>query len=436
MASAQRIRQILPTLGWVVWGAAIVATVVLFAAAVPLTLEHLETVCQVPHCEWQLDSGFAASLANLGLSMRFYAISYVATEGLFVLIWCTLAALIFWRRPSDLMALVTAIMLVTFGGTIFTDTVDTIKTAGSGWWLIATALSSAGMISLFGFFCLFPDGRLVPRWTRFALAGTLVWSLVGYLSPTDWPISQDNPSSWLFMAGVFGFFVACLAAQVYRYQRVSSAIQRQQAKWVVFGIAVAILGFFVEQAAIITGTLPSPDPPAPGAMVARFATMAYVYLDWLLIPLSIAAAISRYRLFDIDRLINRTLVYAALTAALALVYAATIALTQHLFHAITGQGSDLAIVASTLAIAALFQPLQRRIQTFIDRRFYRRKYDAARILAAFATTARDTVEIEKLREQLEAVVDETMQPAHVSLWLRLSSGGRSYGEPLVVEEKS
>jgi hypothetical protein len=138
----------------------------------------------------------------------------------------------------------------------------------------------------------------------------------------------------------------------------------------------------------------------------------------LLFPLSIAIGILRYQLFDIHVLINRTLVYGALTGVLALVYYSSVVLLQQAFRLLTGQSSDLAIVASTLAIAALFSPLRRRVQAFIDRRFYRRKYDTAQTLAAFSATLRDEVDLHRLTDSLLAVVEETMQPAHVSLWLR------------------
>ena len=147
----------------------------------------------------------------------------------------------------------------------------------------------------------------------------------------------------------------------------------------------------------------------------------------LLIPLSIGFSILRYRLYDIDVLINRTLVYVTLTAILTLTYVGLILALQSLIHALTGQAGNqpVVIVGSTLVIAALFQPLRHRIQWVIDRRFYRRKYDAARTVAAFSATLRNEVELTQLSEHLVAVVQETMQPSHVSLWLRPASHERT-----------
>jgi hypothetical protein len=141
------------------------------------------------------------------------------------------------------------------------------------------------------------------------------------------------------------------------------------------------------------------------------------FCSFLLIPLSIGFSILRYRLYDIDVLINRTLVYGSLTALLALLYFGLIFALQSLFQGVFHQNNAVAIVVSTLVIAALFQPLRRSIQNFIDRRFYRRKYDARRIIANFSATLRGEVDLTELSEQLVAVVEETMQPAHVSLWL-------------------
>jgi hypothetical protein len=148
-------------------------------------------------------------------------------------------------------------------------------------------------------------------------------------------------------------------------------------------------------------------------------------LSFLLVPLSISVAVLRSHLFDIDVLINRTLVYGSLTAMLVAVYFGAIVVLQRIFVGLTGQESTLAVVASTLVIAALFNPLRRRIQSFIDRRFYRRKYDARKTLDAFSEKLRDETDLEALNEDLVGVVRETMQPAHASLWLRLSEGTKN-----------
>jgi Zn-dependent protease with chaperone function len=192
---------------------------------------------------------------------------------------------------------------------------------------------------------------------------------------------------------------------------VSNLLQRQQTKWVAYSIAVICIVSVIGYGLLIFPALAEPSSLYPLVLnvVSGFLL--------LLIPLSFGFAMLRYQLWDIDIIINRTLVYGALTVILTAVYVGLVIGLQALLRGIISQDSGVAIVISTLAIYWLFQPLRRRIQRIVDRRFYRSKYDAAKTVAAFSATLRQEVDLDQLREQLLAVVQETMQPSHVSLWL-------------------
>ncbi|HRX03312.1 MAG TPA: hypothetical protein P5148_09220, partial [Anaerolineae bacterium] len=204
-----------------------------------------------------------------------------------------------------------------------------------------------------------------------------------------------------------------VVAQVQRYRRISTPTQRQQTKWIMFGLLCmfAMMVFwtiFVEM---------FPLQPGRQRLALYFSGLIQdIFIS--VFPLAVAFSILRYRLWDIDLIIRRTLVYGALTLLLALVYFGSITLLSSLFSSITGQQSALAIVVSTLLIAALFTPLRRRLQDWIDRRFFRRKYNAEQVLAQFAVTARDETDLDALTTELVRVVQETLQPEHVSVWLR------------------
>jgi hypothetical protein len=182
--------------------------------------------------------------------------------------------------------------------------------------------------------------------------------------------------------------------------------ERQQIKWFAYGAAVFLGSYFVLQAA--------------GEQIGEWGVFVVMVTGLLVIPVAVGVAILRYRLYDIDLIINRTLVYGVLTATLVLLYVGGVATTEAVFRALTGQVKQpqLAVVVSTLVIAALFNPLRRHIQSFIDRRFYRSKYDARKTLEGFSAQLRDETDLDALRDDLVGVVRETMQPAHVSLWLR------------------
>ncbi len=195
--------------------------------------------------------------------------------------------------------------------------------------------------------------------------------------------------------------------------RTSRGQERQQIKWFAYAAAVMVVGLLVM---LLLGSGYS----ALSELMWDLGWLVGI-LGFAFLPVATAIAILKYRLYDIDRIINRTLVYGSLTALLVLVYCGGVTATQAIFRALMGQQdqqSQLAIVVSTLVIAALFNPLRRRIQSFIDRRFYRKKYDAVKALEAFSAKLRDETDIDALGDDLVGVVKETMQPAYVSLWLR------------------
>jgi hypothetical protein len=316
------------------------------------------------------------------------------------------AAIIGWRRTSERGPLVFSLLLLGFGDAFALGSLAPEPAHSSALvrFFVISAFSSLAVAAY-----LFPDGRFVPRWTRWL---TLVWLYVA-VTQGWFANSLVDPSGWPGpVGGAFWlpFVAVSPIAQVYRYRRVSGPIEHQQTKWVALSLSLFMLALTLYT---------SPLPPLPG-----FATQQHVFLGLLLlaalflVPIAIGIAILRYRLWDIDVLINRTLVYGSLSLSLVALYLAGVVVLQALFRAVTGQSSNLAIAISTLAIAALFQPLRRRIQYFIDRRFYRRKYDAARTLAAFQMRVRDEVDLEFLTRDLIAVVQETMQPLQVSVWLR------------------
>jgi hypothetical protein len=297
-------------------------------------------------------------------------------------------------------------------------------------WIRSWVWVTAGGLAVF-LVLLFPTGRLASsRWRPLAwlnLGATILGAIwmafapgpVDGLSPIHNPLGIDSLEiegelSAIYVVEILQTVIG-LAAAVSLFVRLHRAgfEERQQIKWFAYAASILIIG------ALLTSSIPD----AMGAWsVIGFA----LYIGGIVgLPMAVGIAILRHHLFDIDHIINRTLVYGSLTALLAGIYFGGIILLQWLFVALSGGGSTLAVVASTLAIAALFNPLRSRIQSFINRRFYRRKYDAAKTLEAFSAKLRDETDLDALSEDLVSAVRETMQPAHVSLWLRPDLGERA-----------
>ena len=269
---------------------------------------------------------------------------------------------------------------------------------------------------------LFPTGRLPSRRWRpvawiSALSGAMIVLLVFLFDDPD----KVGGTIGIMAASVVFIIFATIAVSalslLFRYRR-ASGVERQQLKWVAFAAVLAALFLVGQQlfwlAGLLISYLVGGDLPTLNRSLENLLNVAITVCLYA----GVGIAILRYRLYDIDIIINRTLVYGSLTVFLALVYFGGVISLQGLLRALTGQGSQLAIVASTLLIAALFNPLRRRVQNFIDHLFYRRKYDAAKTLEAFSAKLRDETDIDALNSELLSTVRETVQPEHVSLWLR------------------
>ena len=389
----------------IVWVGVAALTAGVFVSGIPGEFARLQTPCDsAVACAW-LPRLTAENVRQLGLSVDFFATYFIVLEVAFTLSSFLIGTLIFWRRPGDRMAFVVSLMLVTWGAAFFVP--YPLLDLSPIWTFLAQSVSFIGSVLLILFLYTFPDGRFVPRWTLWPAAAWIAGFVpANYLYDSSlWVFEYPRIDALL----VITFVGVTAYAQVYRYRQASDPAQRRQTRWVVFGVVTALGGAC---ALVILDLIVS------SSVLSGLPGSTALFVLASLIPLSVGAAVLRSRLFDIDVLINRTLVYGCLTVTLALVYLVGVVLLQRSFVFLTGGGSQITVVASTLAIAALFLPLRRRIQNFIDRRFYRKKYDTARTLSTFSARLRDETDLKQLNAELLSVVRMTMQPEHATLWLR------------------
>jgi hypothetical protein len=360
----------------------------------------------------------------------------IAVQDAVVVLYGVLGALIVSRHGRNLIGWIFCFVAVSLGILSFASGYadyalyardDSLPGAVLAAWVVSWLFTPAVYASLCYLFFLFPDGRPAsPRW-RPVIWAVSILAVVATLSSAFEPgriftfPTVENPfglgesfgrvaivANDITDLAAMPAFLVSLASMVARL-RSARGRKRLQLKWITYAAALTATSF---AASFLAGALPEYWQ----AVSDLFFLIGVV--GFAGIPVAAGIAILRHRLYGIDVLINRTLVYGSLTLSLGVVYVGGIVLIQGLFRALTGQETRLAVVASTLAMAALFGPLRRRVQGFIDRRFYRRKYDAAKTLAAFSARLRDETDIETLGEDLVGVVKETVQPAHARLWLR------------------
>jgi len=391
----------------VAWVAITLLGIGLFVVALPSYFAYLHGINTTSNFGPQLPLSDVQELYKLGLSLDFYAWFNISGILLNLFVYIMVGIVIFLRKSDDRMALLASLALVLFPISFNNVVVGTLP---SSWVLLAECIEFVGNVCIGLFFYLFPSGKFVPRWASLLM---IVW-IASWANSDFFPNTAFTNSTFDFILFLILVASPIIFSQIYRYRRVSTPVQRQQTKWVVFGIVLAFGSFLIVNAVLYL-LLPLFFSISP-LVETLVQTLSNLLL--LVFPLSIGFAILRSRLWEIDRLISRALVYSILTITLGLIYAGLIISLQALLGTIIKQNNDVAIVVSTLVLYALFHPLLRRIQNVINKRFYRRKYDAAKTLASFSATLRNEVDLETLREQLLAVVQETMQPSHVSLWLR------------------
>ena len=345
------------------WIALATLAVGLFVASVPVAYWEFRSLCEGAECNFlhRLSPGDEKVLKGWGLSPGFFA-TYTVLQGIVLALgYWAIGAILFWKRSNHRLGLYASIMFVTYGatGSLF---VLELADAYPRWHMPVEVLVFVADASWFAVFCIFPDGRFVPRWTRWAAGVWVAHSLcqtVLYNTPfgtKNWPLVAD----FLLTVSLVGSLVL---AQIYRYRRVSGVLARQQTKWVVFGLAVLLVvfvGWF-----LINEIRPQ---SATSKMLFLLVGDPILYLALLSIPLSMGIAIWRYHLWDIDFIINRTLVYASLSGLLATVFAFTDQLLQYLlFFTIRVEQSRIATFASLAVIAVVFQPLRQRIEIIVNR---------------------------------------------------------------------
>lgn len=413
-ATLHGFRLVVARIGWLLMA---VVTLALFGLSIGPGYAALRTACTTAPCSpEQLTPAGVQAIETLGFPLAAYALYNTAIVGIFFLLYFLLAVLIFWRRSNDRMALFVSFTLLLVA-LFLPDWTSVLVPIYPGLRFPLNILNAIMLICFFAIFYVFPDGRFVPHWTRWVMLLWIGLLLLTIFVPEEPSDPSPDPTSRLIeiVVGV-GLLLALvgtgLYAQFYRFRYVSDAVQRQQTKWVVFGLMATLSAVLVTQLPVLV----EPSLEQPGTLYDLIADFVS-FLVTLLIPLSFSVAILRYRLFDIDVIIRRTLIYGVLTSLLAVIYIGSVVMLQWLLTSLIGGNDQIAIVGSTLGIATLFQPLRRSIQATIDRRFYRRKYDTQKTLQAFAAGLREETDLEQLTDNMVRVVQDALQPAHVSVWL-------------------
>ena len=393
------------------WLVVAVLAVGLFVAGIPAELALLRVPCPNVVCATgQLPPAGLRALGDLGLGPGFFAAYSVAMDALFAAVCGAVAALIYWRKSEERMALFASLALLTFGTATFTFTMAALAARHPAWEMPVAFLHFLGAASFGLFLYLFPDGRFVPRWTRWVALAWLAWQLAEHF----FPIWVSDPNAWQSATETvvwLGALGTAIYSQVHRYRRASSPAQRQQIKWVVFGISAALAGFLGIQLAL--GVSGSDVPTSPGELVEYLIGYAFIgYLVVLLIPVSIGIAVLRHHLFDIDLVINRTLVYGALTASVVGLYALVVGGLGTLLQA---RGSFAISLLAAGFVAVLFAPLHNRLRRGANHLMYGERDEPYEVLSRLGQRLEATLAPDAALKTIVETVAQALKLPHAAI---------------------
>lgn len=384
----------------------------LFAASLPIYVEHLRTVCVEVACHAApTPPPGAQALREAGLSASFYAVYYAALDVVIALAYLAVAALIFWRTSGERVALLGAFTLLIWGFCSVAFTVGAAAEVYPQWGPALAYAQFLGLVSITLFFFLFPDGRFVPRWGRWLALVLISLLMPGHL----WPDSPLDYRSWpppISGLLVLAWIGSMIGVQVYRYRRVSSAVERQQTKWVVFGVAGSFLGFF---AFVSMPALLSPSFHDESSILRNLVANTGGSIAMLLLPVSIGVAILRHRLWDIDVVIRRSLVYGALTGIVAGLYMLIVGGLGALLRI---EDHPILSLLATGVIAVAFAPLRDRLQRAVNRLLFGERDEPYRVLSRLGRQVEETLTPEAMLPTIVETVTQALRLPYASITLR------------------
>jgi signal transduction histidine kinase len=392
----------------ITWLAFLVASVVQVLFATPIIFQQYATPCAADCSGSLLTAASMRQLESLGISATAWAIYAVGLELFFAGAWGTVACLIFWRKGDEPLAWFVSLTLLTFGHA-FPGFTDVLRYADKHpfWTFLAAPVIFVGVCGIIIFFYIFPDGRFVPRWTRWLSAGWVIWT--AYSLATT---ALDG--TMLYYATYYAALALGVACQIYRYRHVADVVQRQQTKWVVFGVAMAIAIFLGLNAAAILGM-----PLWSGQLGLTFFTQTAIYLGMALIPFSIDMAIFRARLWDVDIIISRALVYGALTLSVVGIYVLVVGYLATLFQ--TSGNLAISLLATGL-VAVLFQPLRARLQRGVNHLLYGERDDPYAVISRLGQRLEATLAPEAVLPAIVETVAEALKLPYVAITVEQGDG--------------